>query len=176
MDRVAMETVKIDLGSGFSPKDGYFNLDVRKVPKVNILAEARKLPFRDNSIDELRASHIIEHFSYVEIREVLEEWHRTLKPNGRLKIRAPDLDFLCKAYVSGHHTPEEIIVFLFGAFTLEACKDGHFNDLGVYNKFDSHKAMYTQELLARVIQENGYIIMDTQREHQWEIMFECRKM
>ena len=166
---------KVDLGSGFSPKEGYFNLDVQSVPKLGIFAEARNLPFRENSIDVLRASHLIEHFSYVEVRDVLKEWFRVVKPFGKLIMRAPDLDFLCRAYVSGHHTAEEIIVLLYGAFTLHACENGHFYDLGCYNEFDGHKAMYTEGILARIIRETGYVITDSRREHDWEIMFQATK-
>lgn len=169
------ETFRVDLGSGFSPKEGYFNLDAQKVPQVNIIAEARKLPFQDNTIGELRASHIIEHLSYVEVRNVLREWLRVLMPCGKLKVRTPDLDWLCKARATGHHTPEESVVFFYGAFTLHACEGGHFHDIGTYNEFDSHKATYTEELLAKIIQESGYLITNAQREHEWEIMFEAVK-
>lgn len=167
--------MRVDLGSGGLAKPGYFNLDVQRVPNVDIIAEARRLPFRDNSVDMFRASHLIEHFSYVEVRGVLREWLRALKPGGQVKITCPDLDWLCRAYVSGERTPEQIIVYLYGAFTLHACQGGHFHDLGTYNEFDSHKAMYTEEVLARIIREAGYVITNRERENQWEILFEARK-
>jgi predicted SAM-dependent methyltransferase len=66
-------------------------LDIRKTPAVDIVADARKLPFPDNRFDHVFSSHIIEHFSHTVIQEVLSEWVRVLKPGGIFELRCPDL-------------------------------------------------------------------------------------
>jgi predicted SAM-dependent methyltransferase len=65
--------------------------DVRKTPVVDVVCDARDLPFEDNSFDHVYASHIIEHFSHKETQNVLDEWIRVLKENGILEIRCPDV-------------------------------------------------------------------------------------
>lgn len=49
--------------------------------------EVEKLPFSDNSIDRLVATHILEHV--YRPHEVIREWNRVLKPGGTLSILIP---------------------------------------------------------------------------------------
>lgn len=48
----------------------------------------------DDSVDEIRASHILEHFSFPDVDKVLTEWLRVLKPGGQIKIAVPDYDII----------------------------------------------------------------------------------
>jgi predicted SAM-dependent methyltransferase len=86
------EVVILDIGCG--DKRAHSNsltLDVRKTSQVDIIADARALPFMDGSIDHLFSSHVIEHFSHLEVEDVVEEWIRVLKTGGTIEIRCPDL-------------------------------------------------------------------------------------
>jgi predicted SAM-dependent methyltransferase len=56
-------------------------------------------PFSDNSVDEIMAYHLIEHFDFMQGQDVLREWHRVLKPGGRLHIETPDMLHTCKEFV-----------------------------------------------------------------------------
>jgi len=49
------------------------------------------LPFNDECFDRVYSSHLIEHFSHREVRNVLLEWIRVLKKSGTIEIRCPDL-------------------------------------------------------------------------------------
>lgn len=89
------ETVRLNLGSGESPMAGYVNID---------LAHGGAYPlsgYEDNSVDEVRASHLLEHFSHREVQAVIHEWVRVLKPGGLLKIAVPDFDKIVNAYMNG---------------------------------------------------------------------------
>lgn len=66
-------------------------IDIRKTKEVDIIADARKLPFKDNCFDHVYSSHVIEHFSHREVKEVLREWVRVLKEGGVFELRCPDL-------------------------------------------------------------------------------------
>jgi len=48
------------------------------------------LPFPDNSIDKIYASHVLEHFYYDDLMRLLHECLRTLKPGGTLSVSVPD--------------------------------------------------------------------------------------
>lgn len=52
------------------------------------------LPFEDNFCDLLYACHLIAYFDREEIKPLLKEWHRVLKPGGVLRIATPDWDVL----------------------------------------------------------------------------------
>ena len=81
----------LDMGCGESPKKGDIGLDVRKTTSVDVVADARMLPFKHESFDHVYSSHLIEHFSHREVRSVLVEWVRVLKRKGIIEIRCPDL-------------------------------------------------------------------------------------
>ncbi len=54
---------------------------------VNIVALGDDLPFKDNTLDYVLSSHVIEHF--FDPVKALREWHRVVKPGGYLFIIAP---------------------------------------------------------------------------------------
>jgi predicted SAM-dependent methyltransferase len=80
------EEIKLNIGAGCVDIPGYTPID-RKLG-----TEAYPLPqYTDNSVDEIRASHILEHFPFAEVPNVLAEWVRALKPGGTIKIAVPDI-------------------------------------------------------------------------------------
>lgn len=81
----------LDIGCGENLKKGDIGLDFRKTSSVDVVADARMLPFRDESFDHVYSSHLIEHVSHREVRSALVEWVRVLKRNGIIEIRCPDL-------------------------------------------------------------------------------------
>ena len=84
-------SLKLDIGGGDHPIEGFVNID-RKVGK-----EAFPLEYADESVDEIHASHILEHFSYADAKIALKEWHRVLKPGGIMRIAVPDLNKVTKS-------------------------------------------------------------------------------
>lgn len=83
--------MKLNLGCGKDIKEGWVNVDQHFAPGVNLVMDIRELPlpFADNSIDEVLASHILEHCLYWE--DIVFDIHRILKPGGVLEIRVPYL-------------------------------------------------------------------------------------
>jgi predicted SAM-dependent methyltransferase len=81
----------LDIGCGDNKRIGFIGVDIRRTKAVDVIADARKLPFRDGSFDHVYSSHLIKHFSHQEVKNVLAEWVRVLKKGGILEIRCPDL-------------------------------------------------------------------------------------
>jgi predicted SAM-dependent methyltransferase len=52
--------------------------------------DARRLPFKNNTLDWVYSSHLIEDFTYSDQIAMVQEWLRVLKRGGRLLILAPD--------------------------------------------------------------------------------------
>ena len=83
---IGTEAIKLNIGAGDTVIDGFTAID-RKFG-----TEAFPLNYADDSVDEIRASHILEHFSFGDAQVALAEWVRVLKPGGRIRISVPDVD------------------------------------------------------------------------------------
>jgi predicted SAM-dependent methyltransferase len=117
--------MRLNIGSGGSRIDGFENVDLDEGK------DARKLDYETGSIDEIYASHILEHFSFRETLEVLREWVRVLKVGGRLRIAVPDFNKIVDGYKSGK-IDFNIEKVLLGAQT---------------NSVDVHRAVFNDEKL-----------------------------
>ncbi len=62
-------------------------------------------PFADNSVECYYASHIFEHIYSVQLRMVLSEIYRTLKPNGAIRIVVPNIRYGIFLYMN---RPEDL--------------------------------------------------------------------
>ena len=88
--------VKLNIGCGPKPKEGYVGVDVN--PKVNpdIVAPASMIPLDDNSVSEIYARHFIEHLTPYDFLETLKEWDRLLTTHGEIHLIFPNLAYHCK--------------------------------------------------------------------------------
>ena len=93
---VSVGTVRLDIGGGENPMPGWINVDRRHG------MEAYPLQYPDNSIDEVRASHVLEHFPMADLEKVVKEWVRVLKPGARIRIAVPDIVECAKAVLARH--------------------------------------------------------------------------
>jgi predicted SAM-dependent methyltransferase len=92
----------LNLGCGDHPIDGLINCDLfspRADLKIDILCLTQ---FADESVDLIEAHHLFEHLSFSERSPALAEWHRVLKPGGRLVLSVPDLPAVCIAWLRGY--------------------------------------------------------------------------
>lgn len=53
----------------------------------------------DYYLQEILASHVLEHISHTRVRDVLTLWHRKLETAGVLRIIVPDLVWACKQLI-----------------------------------------------------------------------------
>jgi len=88
--------MKLNLGCEKFKLAGFVNIDKDENMKPDIVADALYLPYEDNSIDEIYAGHLLEHFSHTE--NVLKEWRRVLKEGGRITITVPDIEKALNMY------------------------------------------------------------------------------
>ncbi|MEX2631598.1 MAG: methyltransferase domain-containing protein [Tistlia sp.] len=94
--------VRLNLGSGDKNLPGYVNVDVapsRKGAAPDLLCDLRSLKLEDGYADELLSVHVIEHFYYWEVQELLAEWRRVIKPGGRIELECPNLAYAAQQIV-----------------------------------------------------------------------------
>jgi SAM-dependent methyltransferase len=81
---------KVNVGCGPYHQEGYINIDVNPRHSPDICRDVRKgLPFDDDSVDEILASHFLEHLDAVAMIEFIVESYRVLKGGGKLRIVVP---------------------------------------------------------------------------------------
>ena len=86
---------KLNLGCGDKILPGYVNVDVvesRRGMKPDVICDLHRLtPFEDDSVDEILAVHVVEHFWRWEVLDILREWRRVLKPGAKMILECPNL-------------------------------------------------------------------------------------
>ncbi len=91
---------KLDIACGHHKDLGYIGIDIQKLPGIDIVHDINihPWPIEENSIDEAKAWHIIEHIPPVCVTEkgtrfpfieFMNECWRVLKVGGRIDIETP---------------------------------------------------------------------------------------
>lgn len=133
--------IKLNLGCNEFLIEGYTNIDLYH-PKADVKADVRNLPYKDEEVDEILASHLIEHFDFKEAYAVLREWNRTLKKDGLITIETPDLLGLCYRFIN---SDEMNRVNLYGTFFAKPWIEG-----------ETHKFLYTENQLRWTLSQCGF--------------------
>lgn len=88
------EIPKLNVGCAKYPLEGYINIDKNPKSKADVVMDVRKgLPYSDSSVQDVVASHFLEHLTYDEAMDFLDEVHRVLIPGGYLTLVVPVLEF-----------------------------------------------------------------------------------
>jgi len=83
-----------DLGCGYFSEhwDGILmRYDEDEACKPDIRCDIRQVPEPPERFDEVRASHVLEHFTNHEAPACLKEWLRILKVGGKIVLKVPNL-------------------------------------------------------------------------------------
>jgi glycosyltransferase involved in cell wall biosynthesis len=144
-----LDKLRLHLACGHDYTEGFINVDfyAPEDARCDVRFDVQKLPYPDNSVDEIKAFHIIEHFHFFEIQEVLKEWHRVLKPGGRLWLETPDFLETCRSFVEGSPVMpiEDWRVLLYGHFFAHAWVPGQ-----------THKFLFTESQLRTNLDWAGF--------------------
>ncbi len=86
---------------GREKKEGWKILNIQPGLDVDYVGDCTDLSqFADASVDELYASHVIEHLGHQSaVGRALTGFHRVLKPGGRALIAVPDFEALCRLFL-----------------------------------------------------------------------------
>lgn len=145
--------MKLNIGCGPIYKKGFINIDAYNDIVADKLMYAWDLDFKDNSVDEILASHIIEHLGFIRSIYAISEWLRVLKPNGRLFIETPNIEKLFDKYLkSNEKRRREILTQIYG---LEV-------------KGLAHKFCFSPMLLEEILRDNGFV--NIKREFKDEVV------
>ncbi len=155
--------LRLHLGCGDKSFQDYVNIDLRKTKATDLVCGITRLPYPDNSVEVIEAYHVIEHLSRHDLPKALREWHRILKPQGKLIVECPDFDKIAGRYLAGDEKQ------LDGIFALQRFEG------------DYHFFGYNFERLSRALTNTGFteVVSKTARDYHtktWPcIRAECMK-
>ena len=127
--------IRLNIGAGTTTIPGFKSLDV----KTGTVAHA--LPYPANSVQEIRASHVLEHYACDEVGGVVLEWFRVLAPGGIVRIAVPDFEAAAK--VALRDGQEELAhAYIMGGQT---------------DAYDFHKSLFSFQSLMSLMRECGLV-------------------
>ncbi len=112
---------KLNLGCGLDTIKGYINLDFVDLRGVDVVHDLNKFPypFKNNEIDEVYTSHILEHLD--DFALTMKELKRICRPGAKIKIRVPH--FSCGVSYRGPTHKRMFSYHTFDYFTNECFYD-----------------------------------------------------
>lgn len=129
--------IKLDLGAGQIVRPGFIPLG------RDYGSEIYPLPYADESVHEIVASHCLEHFPHRQIEDVLKDWVRALKNGGKLRIAVPDFAKIAEDYLNGKAQPHE--GYVMG---------------GQIDQNDYHKSMFDRDKLRGLLAGAGLVLIE----------------
>lgn len=90
------EKIRLNIGAGDTQIPGFISLDIKTGTDAS-----QKLDYADGSVDEIYASHVLEHIHHSKTHEAVREWVRVLRPGGRIRIAVPDSARIAQQAASG---------------------------------------------------------------------------
>jgi hypothetical protein len=82
--------VKLDLGCGMNVEEGFIGVDKVKGDKVKVMLDlaSGKWPWKDNSVDEIKAHQFFQYLTGTQRVFVLNEMFRVLKPGAKATVQS----------------------------------------------------------------------------------------
>jgi len=146
LERARETGLRLNLGCGHIPLEGFINVDRRDVPGVDVVAEINALPEEIREVDEIFSSHMLEHFPQEQLRrELLPYWRSLLKKGGVIRAVVPDAEAMIREYTAGKYPYDDMREVFYGG--QDYTGDFHFN-------------MFTPEHMTRLLEEAGFESID----------------
>ena len=96
-----MRLLNIGCGSRYIADPSWVNIDFHSdSPNVLACDLLRGIPFSDDYFDFVYHSHLLEHFAIQDAAALMSECNRVLKPGSLIRIAVPNLEVICKEYLS----------------------------------------------------------------------------
>ena len=136
--------MKLHIG-GKEKKEGWKILNIQDGEHVDYKGDISDLSqFENGSVDEIYASHVVEHVDQKKIKETLKGIHRVLKNGGKFYVSVPDMEILCRIFMSK-----------------EAPKKAKFHAMrmmfgGQIDEYDYHYFGWNYEFLQDYLTEAGF--------------------
>jgi len=157
---LAARSLRLNIGCGHLPLEGYVNVDRRDLPGVDLVADAAALGQAAGSVAEIFSAHLLEHFPLEHLRRVvLPHWLAALAPSGVLRAIVPDAEAMLRDHADGTMSFDDLREVTFGLQDY----DGDF-----------HFTMFARDQLAALLRDAG--LRDVEYEFVGRRNGKCRDM
>lgn len=128
MPSVSPKAIKLHLGCGTKKLPGWINIDSVESLKPDLLHDITlPLPYQDQTVDEILAEDLLEHFDKYMRFVVFGEWARVLKIGGMATLQVPNFKKILFRYFKFGY--DNFVDFLFGENMLRSdVYIGHFGN------------------------------------------------
>jgi MoaA/NifB/PqqE/SkfB family radical SAM enzyme len=132
----------LNVGSGARPLAHWVNIDIQKLPGVDVVADITSgLRFRDARA--VFAEHFLEHLPVERALDFLEDVHRSLAPEGWIRLSTPNLEWVWAT----HYRP--------AGEGEEKAEMGVRLNRAFYGW--RHRFLWNRELLTRALEACGFV-------------------
>ena len=139
--------IKLHLGCGWRNfGDDWVHIDGGDYEHLQY-DDITKLPYEDESVDLIYASHVLEYFDREEAVDILSEWTRVLKKGAVLRIAVPDFESMAIMYVMNKNTIKKVEL---SSFLGPLYGKMEMGDQTIY-----HKTTYDFDELSNILESVG---------------------
>jgi SAM-dependent methyltransferase len=173
--------VNVQYGCGLSCPEGWINFDaspvlrLQKLPVVGGVVRRYTtpfppavrygdivggLPFPDNSVDHVYASHVLEHLSLSDFERAVQNTHRMLKQGGVFRLIVPDLEYRARRYLEKIDGGDSAASIWFMRATLLGLEKRPRSIMGFARNLignSAHLWMWDRHSIAEVLTKVGFI-------------------
>lgn len=135
--------LRVNLGCGHLPLEGFVNVDMRPLPGVDAVATLDQLPFDPGTLGEIHSAHVLEHFTIAHLRaRLLPYWRELLLPAGVFNAVVPDGRAMAVGLAQGSIPFENYAAVLMGGQEYEG---------------DFHNSVFSGSTLRALLEETGFV-------------------
>jgi len=147
------DRIRLELGSGPKKgKNGWVTIDGGS--GADILWDLRNgIPLEKETVEKIYSSHLMEHISYKELLEFLQECRRVLRVGGEFSVSVPNSRFYLEAYLQGKYfRPRD------SWWSPASIDTGSLLDQVNYIAFmgGEHKHLFDSESLINILKKAGF--------------------
>lgn len=184
------ESIRLNLGCGGRPLDGYINVDQDSIEEMKkryphqVFAPEMKiyqydifnLPYEDASVDEIRADSFIEHLCFKDEKKLFLEVKRVLKKDGVFHWSVPDFEDCVKTWLAAednwqdfYRDDDEAIKkqHWFGTYTYDTKNRWGYLTAMIFGSQNGegqhHRNAYTEGKIKAMMKKLGFEIVNLER-------------
>ena len=139
--------MKLYLGSRDYKPSGFKTVDIDPANAPDIVADITDMGVvATGSVDEIVASHVLEHIEWPDSFQALAEMGRMLKIGGKLRVAVPDMSAMARMLLGGE-SAFHIVGLMYGMG-------------GRLNPFEAHRYGFTPGMMIDILETLGFGAMD----------------